>query len=406
MGSIVGTIINTNATNTNMNEIIEYIKSFLLYGNNDAAKLIGYTSNSEKWKDYQVIIIPSQWDLHYPDFDKKIEIRQEGKIKIIEEDIIYNTFFLISRAEELLNDQRDEHGRFLAKHSILNKENQLLMPIVDEYSDLVIKLLGLNPVKSGYSKINLTHDVDTIAHFRHFRGFLGGIKRGQIATALQALEDISNDPAYTFPWLIAQDNKLSARIGCQTEISSIYFLKDGPNIGYDYPQYHGKDVERLTQLLLSYHCQLGYHSSYNSSTHKSPDDLVYPSTLHRSHFLRCSIDTLQEINDLGYTDDYTIGFPDKAGFRLGTTRAVRWINPKTMQLTDMVLHPLIVMDCTLSNDNYMNLNEEEAFYYCQELFEKVRQHNGELTLLWHNSIINEQTYHKSLYKALLESIEA
>ena len=30
----------------------------------------------------------------------------------------------------------------------------------------------------------------------------------------------------------------------------------------------------------------------------------------------------------GITDDFTIGYPDVAGFRLGTSRPVHWINPE------------------------------------------------------------------------------
>ena len=29
----------------------------------------------------------------------------------------------------------------------------------------------------------------------------------------------------------------------------------------------------------------------------------------------------------GITDDFTMGYADIAGFRLGTCRSVRWINP-------------------------------------------------------------------------------
>ena len=94
-------------------------------------------------------------------------------------------------------------------------------------------------------------------------------------------------------------------------------------------------------------------------------------------------------------------FPDHVGFRLQTTRAVRWINPKTMSLTNLVLHPLTVMDCTLSNSQYMNLNEDEAYFECQRLIEKVYQNAGELVLLWHNTIITKEGYHRSLYPKLL-----
>ena len=97
-------------------------------------------------------------------------------------------------------------------------------------------------------------------------------------------------------------------------------------------------------------------------------------------------------------------FPDQVGFRLQTTRAVRWINPKTMTLTPLVLHPLTVMDCTLSNTNYMNLSEDEAYFECQRLFEKVHQNRGEIVLLWHNTNITGNTYHRSLYPKLLEML--
>ena len=124
----------------------------------------------------------------------------------------------------------------------------------------------------------------------------------------------------------------------------------------------------------------------------------------RAHYLRSDIDHMQRLADAGYTDDFTMGFADQAGFRLQTSRAVRWINPKTMTLTPLTLHPLIIMDCTLDREHYMNLSEDEAYFLCERLIEKVRLHHGDLCLLWHNNSINEQTYHKSLYPQILEYI--
>ena len=127
--------------------------------------------------------------------------------------------------------------------------------------------------------------------------------------------------------------------------------------------------------------------------------------LHRSHYLRCSIDQMQRLAEVGVTDDFTMMFPDQVGFRLQTTRPVRWINPKTMTLTDLVLHPLTVMDCTLSNPQYMNLSEDEAYFECQRLFEKIHQNAGEVVLLWHNTIITDDGYHRSLYPKLLSLLK-
>ena len=72
-----------------------------------------------------------------------------------------------------------------------------------------------------------------------------------------------------------------------------------------------------------------------------------------------------------------------------------------MQLTSLTLHPLLVMDNTLSQANYMNLTEDEAYFLCERLIAKIKMHHGDVCLLWHNSIINDETYHKSLYPKVL-----
>lgn len=379
-------------------EILNYIKSFLTYGNAKAAKQIGYTADQTKWADYHVVVLPNGHlgkDIVYPTMDAP-KISKQGKTYIIKNDIIYAVFFFISRAEELLVSERDEHGRFLAKHSVLGQHNNLHIPLLDEYSRSVMKLLELPLPPSSYDHIYLTHDIDTIAHYRHLRGFIGGWFKDGMDPALDALEDIKLDPAYTFPWIVKQDKKVP-----QAEV--IYFVKHTLGKGYDYPQFklNGNDWKRLRAYLKRNKAQLGLHSSYYG-------DIINPDryTLHRSHYLRCDIDQMQRLADSGITDDFTMGFADQAGFRLQTTRAVRWINPLTFTLSPLTLHPLTVMDCTLSNDNYMNLSEDEAYFFCEQLFSKVKMHHGDVCLLWHNHIFNKHTYHKALYTKLLDILRA
>ena len=413
------------ATTSDIHPIIDYIKQFLLYGNAEAAQRIGYTADEQEWNQYAVVIMPNGFlgnSLVLPDMNRP-QMEQRGKTLIIRTDLIYNTFFFISRAEELLNRQRDEHGRFCARYSILGYSNRLQIPIIDEYAHILMKHLELDMPAPRYSHIYLTHDIDTISQYRHLRGFLGGIYRGEWRQALQALTDIHRDPVYTFPWLIEQDAKVPT-----AEV--IYFVKHTQGKGYDYPQYdlQGTDYKQLETLLLQSHARLGIHSSYygweqgpknkeqrlNSSDSECSETkvtspcswLLAPgSVLHRSHYLRCSIDNMQALADAGVTDDFTMAFPDQAGFRLQTSRPVRWINPKIYTLTPLTLHPLTVMDCTLSNTNYMNLQtEDEAYFFCEQLFDKVRQYAGDITLLWHNSNPSGNPYHKSLYIKLLKGL--
>ena len=392
-----------------MDEIINYIKTWLLYGNADAAQMIGYTADEREWQKYKLVIVPNGHlgkDLVLPDLTTPV-VEQwsasnapEQVVAVVRNDLIYNTFFFISRAEEVINKQPDEHGRFAAAYSVLGEHNRLMVPSLDEYARLVMKAVGLPLPPSGFSHIYLTHDIDTIANYRHLRGALGGLWRGEWRQVLRSWRDIEDDPAYTFPWLIEQDSRVPLA-------EKIYFVKHSFGKGYDYPQYnhHSPDAHRLRKFLEWNKVTIGWHSSYYGvgsieQRSKRRDEL----SVHRSHYLNCSIENMRKLVALGITDDYTMGFADQAGFRLQTSRAVLWIDPERMQLTELVLHPLIIMDVTLSSKNYMALDQVEATYVCQQLIDKVRMHNGDLCLLWHNTSINQTDYHKSLYPELLLSL--
>ena len=392
-----------------MDEIINYIKTWLLYGNADAAQMIGYTADEREWQKYKLVIVPNGHlgkDIVLPDLTTPV-VEQwsaseapEQVVAVVRNDLIYNTFFFISRAEEVINKQRDEHGRFAAAYSVLGEHNRLMVPTLDEYARLVMKAVGQPLPPSGFSHIYLTHDIDTIAHYRHLRGALGGLWRGEWRQVLRSWRDIEYDPAYTFPWLVEQDSRVPLA-------EKIYFVKHSFGKGYDYPQYnhHSPDAHRLRKFLEWNKVTIGWHSSYYGvgsieQRSKRRDEL----SVHRSHYLNCSIENMRKLVALGITDDYTMGFADQAGFRLQTSRAVLWIDPERMQLTELVLHPLIIMDVTLSSKNYMALDQVEATYVCQQLIDKVRMHNGDLCLLWHNTSINQTDYHKSLYPELLLSL--
>lgn len=388
-----------------IDEIVEYILTWLCYGDEQAASRVAYTSDEKALLDHDVIIIPNGRlgnSIVLPEFSTvKVEQPEKGKA-IIRTDIVYNTFFFISRAEETFNTERDKHDRFSAKVSILGSDNRMQIPMLDEHARLLMKLLNLSLPQPGFNRIYLTHDIDSIAQYRHLRGALGGIKRGEKAAVWAALRDIHKDPIYTFPWMARQDAKVkNAKI--------LYFVKETSGKGYDYPQYdlHGRDFRRLQEMLQHYGATFGIHSSYYGELrhidYRVPD---IQTTFHRAHYLRGNIRQMEKLVSRGFTDDFTMGFADEAGFRLQTTRAVRWINPTTMRLTNLTLHPLIIMDATLSNADYMHLNEEEAYFLCERLIEKVRMHHGDLCLLWHNSSFTPNTYHKSLYTKLLDLIKS
>ena len=375
--------------------IIDYILTWLCYGDSEAAKRVAYTSDLTALDNHDVVILPNGRlgnSIVLPDMNK-VEVDHPAKGKtVIRTDIVYNTFFFISRAEETFNTERDDHDRFTAKYSILGHNNRMQIPLLDEHARVLMKALNLPLPAPGFGHIYLTHDIDAVTKYRSLRSALAGFKRGEKKEVLAALRDIHNDPYYTFPWLMEQDAKVP-------QAECIYFVKQTRGRRYDAPQYNlnGRDFKRLKAQLTESGAQLGVHGSYYQELPSKPI-----STLYRTHYLRSSIRHMKELVKAGYTDDFTMGFADEAGFRLQTTRAVRWINPTTYKLTPLTLHPLIIMDCTLSDEQYMNLTEEEAYFLCERLIEKVKMHHGDLCLLWHNSRLTEDSYHASLYRQIIQ----
>jgi hypothetical protein len=423
-----------------MQKVIDYITQFLIRDEHNAHH-VGYCNDKTQWTKYKVVIVPSNFfnDNTYgtPQSMPSLPLQEiEGipflygypKIEKIENtiicyaDLIASTYFLLSRYEEYINPNtnRDPHGRYIGKNSIPALAKFIHRPIIDEYSILLRQLLHqtnitLTPIPQQINHIYLTHDVDSITNYRRFRGLLGGLyrsifqKNNSLITILKSLTNINNDPAYTFPWIINQDNQLP-------KATKIYFIKATHKaIGHDRPAYNltSKNFTHLKNEILttSPNTIFGLHASYKSGN--TPN--IIPNeqkllqnaienqkiTTSRHHYLRSlHPNDMEALIDAHITDDFTMGYADIAGFRIGTCRATRFINPATRKLTTLTLHPLTIMDCTLTTPQYMNLNHKQALSYTKSLINETQKHNGDLCLLWHNTTFND-IKHKEIYTEII-----
>jgi hypothetical protein len=62
------------------------------------------------------------------------------------------------------------------------------------------------------------------------------------------------------------------------------------------------------------------------------------------------------------------------------------------------------MDVTLSN--YMQLSYQQALETSLQIIEQVRKYQGELVLLWHNTSLTRNAYHRQLYKNIIAQLNA
>lgn len=430
-----------------MNQTIYYIIRFLLGVDRAGAysSLIGYTSDVRLFHKYKVVIVPSgffQSSVYgTPESLPQLPLKEiEGvpllfgtpKEECFEEtwviyaDIIASSYFLLSRYEEIQKrDIRDKHGRFPGKESLPYKAGFIHRPIVEEYGKLLRHWLRKACVRipepqPELQKIWLTHDVDAPFFCRSLRNICRETLKGiGFREALKLYQGpLEKDPYYTFPWMLEQDSLVKNRFGDRCHI--LFFLKAGGRHANDKPHYQVRshDIQKLLHLFKKNKALLGLHSSYEAGIYPDliPEEkmrLEHDWKLENIHLNRHHYLASREPEDLtkliraGITDDFTMGYADVSGFRLGTCRPVKWINPMTRQLTSLTLHPLSVMDCTLSESQYMGLSPDEAYQYCAELVREIRQHRGEIVWLWHNTSFagTESDYHKKLYVRLLNLLK-
>ncbi|WP_439788083.1 polysaccharide deacetylase family protein, partial [Parabacteroides goldsteinii] len=199
---------------------------------------------------------------------------------------------------------------------------------------------------------------------------------------------------------------------------AILFVRSGGKCKQDKPHYslRNTDISQLIQSALSNDITIGLHSSYQAGIVPTlikkektwlEKNVERSIRFNRHHFLASrEPEDMTHLEAAGITDDFTMGYADVAGFRLGTSYPVRWINPVTRRLSSILLHPLTIMDCTLEEKKYMGLNYEEALAYSLNLIEQVKNTGGELTLLWHNTSAQENTdsYLRKLYSHLLNEL--
>ena len=415
---------------------------------------IGYTDDPEQMKLYPIVIIPSgffKMDVYgteesMPTLPLKTwrgipllfgEPREEwsadGSQLIIHADLLASTYFLISRYEEMYRrSERDSYGRFPGKSSLPYRAGFLHRPIIDEYGEALRQILletgiaerhnlRLEERPKTFSRVNLTHDLSRPYNYRGWRSFLRAWLK-QKKTPLEAARlsfsaDVEDD-YFTFPKFLKWDRNTCDSLG--RDRSDIFlFIRMPSRHPLDKPYYslHSLYLRRILSIAAKHKVLLALQCSY-AAGHQS--ELISkerhqfekafrqrPRGLRHNKLTSCEPEDLLQAYVSGFRNDYSMGYADVVGFRLGTCRPVKFINPNTRLLTELILHPLVLRDLTLSDQRYMALEQDEAERIAHDLIRTTARYNGELTLLWHNDLLSQKTHpwHSVLYRSMLRLIE-
>ncbi len=313
-------------------------------------------------------------------------------------DIVASTFFMLTRWEEAVSPERDAFGRFPAYASLAYRAGFLHRPIVNEYARFlrqVFARLGLLlPPARSTARLHLSCDVDhprlwwsPVDRFRTLASSL--LRRKNPRETLWWLRHgffRRGDPFDVFDaWMGKAEQK-----GLTWHFN---FLGDPRGRADAHYSLQHPSVKRLLGRIAERGHIIGFHPSRRACG----DPAVFeqelstlrqaaptPVTTGRQHYLCFSIpDTWQQWADAGMKWDSTLGYPEAEGFRCGICCDFPVFNIRSRQVLPLREKPLIAMDITLAH--YRRYTPEQALTRLQSLWQTVREHGGELVLLWHNS---------------------
>jgi hypothetical protein len=378
----------------------------------------------------KVSSVPVIYGFHECSADEKRHSKKSNDV-YLPIDIFGSAFFMLTRYEEVVKQERDEHDRFPGTASTASEAGFLNRPIVDEYVEIlwaVLKSLWPDLTRKRREfTMCVSHDVDESSRygfssipqliramggdilFRHDfrRAFMGPVIR------LGSTEKIhSADPYNTFDFIM----DLSERYGL---ISAFYFICGRSHKNYDAQyQINHPSMRHLLRKIHKRGHEIGLHPSYN--TYQKPhaivaeaehlrkvcaqEGIIQDKWGGRMHYLRWETPTTQYgWERAGMAYDSTMSYADLAGFRCGTCHEYPAFDPLNHKELKLRIRPLIAMETTIIDQKYMGMGlTPYAFDEFIKLKRECQKVAGTFTLLWHNVHLATRQ-ERDLYEAVIKT---
>ena len=375
------------------------------------------------------ILSSDQIQLIYGTNESEINVSEEEIF--IPVDVFGSAFFMLTRYEEVVRKDRDNHDRFPASASLAFREKFLNRPIINEYLEILwASMKNLWPEmkrKERKFEMVLSHDVDRPFKYLNMPQTTllkivaaDLIRRKSVKKAAESVKnyiavkmgEIDKDPFCTFDFIM----DLSEKAGLK---SCFYFISDHSDnkINCDY-SINDPEIVNLMKKIHKRGHEIGLHPGYD--TFDNPEKLknefvklqnvcaengiIQDRLGSRQHYLRFSVpQTWSYLSEAGINYDSSVGFADHIGFRSGICYDHPVYNVVQRKRLDVIEKPLIIMEKTVIDISYMNLgltiDAEKIFFDIKKV---VEMFGGSFSLLWHNSAF-DTIGKKNIYMKILDS---
>lgn len=345
-------------------------------------------------------------------------------------DIFGSIFFMLSRYEEAVRSERDEHDRFPSFASIARQEKFLNRPIVNEYLEILWACLQyLWPIlerKKRTFQVFVSVDVD-LPYSYGAKGIsqllrqIGGdiVNRHSLSFARQNIMnywkvrkgDYSSDPYLAnINWMMDINEAAGNSV-------AFYFIADQSNHKFDgYYSISEPIIRALIKHIYERGHELGLHASYDSYRDEAQickeadiirkvmeeEGVLQDEIGCRQHFLRWETPTTaRNLESASLTYDATLSFVDSAGFRCGTCYEYPFYDVEKRRMLNLRERPLIVMEkSVLDRANMAKTAGKDGQAVLASLKTSCRQFAGDFSILWHNNEFPTE-YYREIYQEII-----
>jgi hypothetical protein len=290
-----------------------------------------------------------------PGFENYFLDAGRGKTK---NDLFGASFYLLSRFEEqTFQTESDEHGRFPDSAQLAVEFRK--MPLVEFWVNGLRRQLEDFGIKCKKDKPELTFSIDwdnPTAYrekgiWRNSASLLNDVLSGNfraIGLRLAVLSGKSEDPYDHLGKAISMELIKDRRIFFWTGD----YGKHDKGLSWQNSWYR-QQIKALSRQMIP-----GLHPSY--ATFQKPDRMAeekkrleeiigQPVDSSRFHFLRYRIPaSFRLLEELGFKDDFSMGFSAFPGFRAGTALPFHWFDLKKNQAGNLCIHPFSLMDSSVA----------------------------------------------------------
>jgi hypothetical protein len=311
-------------------------------------------------------------------------------------DIFAASFWLVSRYEEYLEHDPDEHGRFRASSSVAFRNGFLCKPVVDlwarELSIALLRKFRTIAFRGKEFKAILTIDADQPFAYlgrnllRSIGGIINDIKESHDVTRrYNAVTRKKRDPFDTFDYIKDKIEYYHSDVR--------FFFPVGNFSKYDKnPSWKNAEYRNLILKTAEKH-DIGLHPSYKAGTDPVSLKSEYRRLVNitgraversRFHFIKLSMPlSYRSVLEAGISEDYSMGYPEEPGFRAGIARPFFYYDIPEEKRTMLKVYPFQVMDGTFYQ--YKGMDAVASKKVIEDLVTATRMAGGTFISIWHNT---------------------